>query len=641
MSQLFLHDTLLDGLNPAQLQAVTTIDGPVLVIAAPGSGKTSVLTRRIARMVRQGIKPEAILAVTFSRKAAGEMAERVGLLLGDKGVHDGLTIATFNSLGMKLIQQHHTALGYARPPRLLLEQGQRVVLDMVRKELRAEVSGQDMAAFISWNKSRLVPPDQVRSVSADPRDAVLAQAYAKYEDWLRTRAIYDFDDQIVLPVRLLEKQPDIRASVQATWTHLLIDEFQDTNRAQYRLARLLAGKRMNLFAVGDDAQGIYGFRAAELDNLLGFERDFPGTTRIMMEQNYRSTPQILDLANRLIRHNSEQIEKTIRAVKPPGEPWEQCICGDSFQEAEWVVSRIQALAIRGHPLDEIAVLYRTHAQAGLLIEQLDQAKIPYSAKRSGSFLEHPGLQELLGYLRLVPPSSGMADLGLEALLKHRGATAETISALTGTARMRKTALLDICRDARSCPLPTLAQQQVVLQTVAVIDSWRRFKEPVDKLILKILEDTRLRGQLENSRKEEARQKLDVLSTFHAMAQRWACKSAGELLRRVDDSLKPRKPKGRQRAVQLVTIHASKGLEWDTVFLMGLEQGTLPYQVAIEEGGIAEERRLCYVAVTRAKSRLLLSHSNQRIRFGHRRDAKPSSFLREMGAGSSAPEVREA
>ncbi|MEB3236933.1 MAG: ATP-dependent helicase [Candidatus Sericytochromatia bacterium] len=640
MSQLFLHDTLLDGLNPAQLQAVTTLNGPVLVIAAPGSGKTSVLTRRIARMVRQGIAPEAILAVTFTRKAAGEMAERVSLLLGDKDSQTKLTIATFNSLGMKLIQQHHAALGFARPPRLLVEQGQRMVIDLVRRELKADVSAQDVAAFISWNKSRLVAPDQVRSVSADPKDAVLAKAYAKYDDWLKTRCTYDFDDQIVLPVRLLEKHPEIRASVNATWTHLLIDEFQDTNKAQYRLARLLAGEAMNLFAVGDDAQGIYGFRAAELDNLLGFDRDFPGTIRIMMEQNYRSTPQILDLANQLIRHNSKQIEKTIRAVKPPGEPWEQCICPDSFQEADWIVGRIQALAAKGHPLDEIAVLYRTHAQAGLLIEQLDQAKIPYSAKRSGSFLEHPGLQELLGYLRLVPPSSSMAELGLEALLKRRGAMAETVSALSGTARMRKKALLDVCRDARNCPLPTLAQQQTVLQTVAMIDGWRRFKGPVDALILQVLKDTGLRGQLENSRKEEARQKLDVLSTFHAIAQRWACRTVGELLRRVDDSLKPRKPKGRQKAVQLVTIHAAKGLEWETVFLMGLEEETLPYQLAIEEGGIAEERRLCYVAVTRAKSRLLLSYSNQRIRFGHRRDAMPSRFLREMGAGTTAPEVRQ-
>ncbi|MEB3299263.1 MAG: ATP-dependent helicase [Candidatus Sericytochromatia bacterium] len=641
MSQLFLHDTLMDGLNAAQTQAVATTDGPVLVIAAPGSGKTSVLTRRIARMVRQGIRPEAILAVTFTRKAAGEMAERIGLLLGDKGVLERLTLATFNSLGMRLIKQYHMQLGFARPPQLLLEQGQRMVLDMVRRDLRLDLTAQELAAYISSNKSRLVAPEQVKAVSADPKDAAMAQAYLKYEERLRGRGLYDFDDQIVLPVRLLEHHASARAEVNGRWTHLLIDEFQDTNKAQYRLAQLLAGDRMNLFAVGDDAQGIYGFRAAELENLLGFDKDFPGTTRIVMEQNYRSTPQILDLANRLIKHNSRQIAKTIRATKPPGDPWEQYISTDSFQEAEWIAGRIQNLATRGVPLDEIAVLYRTHAQAGLLIEQLDLAKIPYSAKKSGSFLEHPGLQEILGFLRLVPPANGMADLGLEALLKRKGATPETISALAGTARMRTCTMLEVCRQARQVPLPTLAQQQIVLQTVELIEAWRHFKGPPDALILKMLEDTRLRGQLEGSRKEEARQKLDVLATFHAMVQRWACRSVGEVLRRVDDAMKPRKPKGRQKAVQLMSIHASKGLEWEVVFLMGLEEETLPYQLAMEQGGIAEERRLCYVAVTRAKTRLFLSHSQQRIRFGHRRDAMPSRFLREMGAAVPDQEVRQA
>lgn len=658
MAQLLLGNPLLDGLNAEQVAAVTHVEGPLLVIAAPGSGKTSVLTRRIAHLILQGVPPEQILAVTFTRKAAGEMTERLVALLRDKKLVKRMTICTFNSLGLKLMEGRYERLGYARKPHLLLETTQRALFDVLRREHDAEdVPPGDLAAYITRAKSQLLDPTQVSRVSSDELEVKKARLYAAYEQRLRKQGLFDFDDQILLPVRLMEREPQSRAEIQARFAHVLVDEFQDTNRSQYRLMRLLGAPQDNVFAVGDDAQGIYGFRAADLDNLLGFRRDYPHGRQIVLETNYRSTPPIVSLANNLIKYNSRQIPKTIRAARPDSEPVTKMQCADSFEEARFVVTQIQALAGAGLPLDQIAVLYRTHAQSGLLIEALTTAKIPYTAKKSGHFFEHAAIQEVLGYLRLAmtptarpaataaepgkatatPPRSPhpLEQIALEQLLKRLGCQTDTLTILRAAAERDASTLFEACEKADRLPLPTLAQRGAVRHTVGVVRAWRTERRPIADLLLKILDDTQIRKSLERQRKEEARQRLDVLATFHEQVRRWNPQSIGEVFKKVEEQLEPKERKRKDKAVQLLTIHGSKGLEWDAVFVVGLEEGTLPYQMAIDEGGITEERRLCYVAITRARKWLYLSYGRERIRFGHRRDAIPSRFLREMSGGQPA------
>ncbi|MBU6430441.1 MAG: UvrD-helicase domain-containing protein, partial [Cyanobacteria bacterium REEB65] len=371
MAQLFLGNPLLDGLNAEQCLAVSEIQGPLLVIAAPGSGKTLVLTRRIAYLVHQGVAPEQILAVTFTRKAAGEMAQRLQALLRDKHLVGRITIATYNSLGGKLLEGKYERLGFTAKPHLLLETSQRALFDVLRRDVHAEeVRRDELAQYISSAKSRMLGPEDVKTICADEAEVKMARLFRAYQGRLLRQNLYDFDDQILLPIRLMQSDPAARAEIQARWSHVMVDEFQDTNKAQYALTRLLAAPHDNLFAVGDDAQGIYGFRAADLDNLLSFERDYPKGQRVIMETNYRSTPPIVELANNLIRFNSRQISKTIRASARVGEPVLLTQMHDSFEEAQLVCKRIGELAAAGIPLDAVAVLYRTHAQSGLLVEAL-------------------------------------------------------------------------------------------------------------------------------------------------------------------------------------------------------------------------------------------------------------------------------
>ncbi|MBM3268686.1 MAG: UvrD-helicase domain-containing protein [Candidatus Sericytochromatia bacterium] len=635
MAQLLLGNPLLDGLNAEQAAAVTHGAGPVLVIAAPGSGKTTVLTRRIAFLILGGVPPERILAVTFTRKAAAEMKERLIALLRDRHLVGRLTICTFNSLGLKLLDGRYERLGFPRKPHMLVDSLQRSLFDVIRREVDAEeISAGDLAGYITRAKSNLLDPTQVSRVSSDEAEVKKARLYALYEQRLRKQGLMDFDDQIALPVRLIERDPASRAELQGRFSHILVDEFQDTNRAQYLLTRLLAAPEDNVFAVGDDAQGIYGFRAADLDNLLGFERDYPRGRRILLETNYRSTPPIVAMANHLIRCNSRQIPKTIRAAAAGGEPVTRIQCADSFDEARAVVDQVKLLAQAGVKLDQIAVLYRTHAQSGLVIEALATERIPYSAKKSGHFFEHPAIQEVLGYLRLVAPSArghAQETLALEQLFKRLGCTIDTLSLLRAAADKHHCSLFEAGERADQLPLPSLAQRGAVKHVVGMIKAWRADRRPVADVLLRILDDTQIRKSLERQKREEARQRLDVLATFHEQVNRWNLRTATEVFKMVEEHLEPRdkKSKRKEPAVQLLTIHAAKGLEWDAVFVVGLEEGTLPYQMAIEEGAITEERRLCYVAITRARRYLYLSYGRERIRFGHRRDAIPSRFLREM------------
>lgn len=631
MSQLSFTNPLLDGLNPEQHDAVSTLNGPVQVIAAPGSGKTTVLTRRLAYLIQSGVRPENILAVTFTKKAATEMSGRVAKLVG-KETASKLTAATFNSLGLKLLEGRYERLGFTVPkPHLLLESTQRSIFDVLLREHAAEdIRYEDLAAYISWAKSTLTSPNQVKRISADPNEGRMAALYMAYQKRLLKQNLIDFDDQIRLSIDLLQLHDDVRAEIQAQFTHVLVDEYQDTNKAQYTLLRLLAAPQNNLFAVGDDAQGIYGFRAADLDNILSFNRDFPDAKTIFLAKNYRSAPAIVKLANRLISHNAKQIKKTIEACRPSqGQKVRQVQAPDQFAEAQEVVAQIKELILQGTPPEEIAVLYRTHAQSAIVIEALISEEIPYVVKSSGSFWEQAEIVDMLNFLRLaLHKPHPLADVAFENLLRRIGVSKESLSMLKVESEREEVSLWEAALRVQRIPLATLQQRSLVQHSVAMVMGWRKSGLKPADLTLKILHETGYKRSLEGMKGEKARQKLDTLSTLHEQIKRWNPESLYELFRQVENQTRPRKTK-KTEAVQLLSIHASKGLEWEAVFVIGMEEGTLPYQIALDEGELSEERRLCYVAITRAKRYLQLSYVRERKRFGQKQSMVPSRFLAEM------------
>ncbi|MEB3195917.1 MAG: ATP-dependent helicase [Candidatus Sericytochromatia bacterium] len=640
MSQLNLLAThagvnpLLANLNAEQRVAVTELDGPVLVVAAPGSGKTTVLTNRVAYMLEQGIAPDAILAVTFTKKAATEMAERVSKAVGSKAIAERLTIGTFHSICLRLLDGHYDKLGYAtaKAPALVTPAVQRTIFELIAREQSfADIKFDQLAMFISRAKCTLVSAEAIKRHSSDPDEVRYAHLYGAYQKRLVRQNLMDFDDQIGLAVRLLETDATVAAALQARYTHVLVDEYQDTNRAQYELLKLLAGARRNLFAVGDDAQGIYGFRAADLNNILNFQRDYPGTRQLFLETNYRSTPQIVSLANSLIAHNAGRIEKTIKAARPAGRDSVNIAqYADNFAEAEAVAERI-AEHIRGGVIpDEIAILIRTHAQGMPLLDALAQREIPFTVKKSSSFYEQAEVAETLSYLRLSMRSRhALADLAMERLLIKLGLTKDALAMIKVEAERQQTDFVSACHQVDAIPLPTLAQKGLIKHVLAMIHGWQRFEGSVAELYHQIISQTQYKAKLEKGKGQGDAQRLDCLAAMHAQIKRWEPKNVRELFSRIETATQPPKGNRRTGAVQIMTVHASKGLEWDAVFVVGVEEGVLPYQTALDDGDLSEERRLCYVAITRARRYLHLSYGRERQRFGNAKDVSPSRFLNEM------------
>jgi DNA helicase-2/ATP-dependent DNA helicase PcrA len=630
---------LLQGLNEAQRLAVQTLDGPILVVAAPGSGKTTVLTNRVAHMLQSGIQPEAIMAVTFTKKAATEMQERIAKKVGGKALAERIMIGTFHSICLKLLDGKYKLLGYPteKQPHLVTPGVQRAIFDLLIRENKMEdVRFDDLAAFISRAKSMLVFPAAIKRQSADPAEVRYAHLYGEYQKRLEKQNLIDFDDQLCLAVRLLAEHPEVAKEVRARYTHILVDEYQDTNRAQYELLRLLAAPRNNIFAVGDDAQGIYGFRAADLNNILNFKKDYPGTKDILLETNYRSTPQIVALANNLITHNAARLDKTIRAANA-GDAKSVLITQfpDNFAEADQIAERILEHMRLGIIPDEIAILYRTHAQAMPFMDALGSREIPFTVKKSDSFYERVEIAETLSYMRLAQRGRHpLTELALEKLLGKLGLAREALAMLKVEAERQQTDLMSICYQVETVPLPTLAQKGLVKHVLAMIRGWQNWQGPVADLYKAVLDQTHYRQKLEKKKGEDNSQKMDCLGAMYEQIKRWEPKDVRELFQRIEQASKPPKKDKKTGAVQLLTIHGSKGLEWDAVFVVGLEEGVLPYQVALDEGDLAEERRLCYVAITRARKFLQLSYGRERSTFGKAKDATPSRFMNEMTAAAT-------
>ncbi len=632
----------LDRLNPAQRAAVIYLDGPLLVLAGAGSGKTRVITRKIAHMVAEcGIRPEAIAAVTFTNKAAREMKARVGELLSEERAQ-GLMVSTFHTLGMRLLREEHARIDYKRGFTLFDAEDSltllRELLKLERAE-KAEILERAQWQISAW-KSGLLTPETAVQQATDDNARRHARLYLDYERHLKAYNAMDFDDLIAKPVHLLEQDVEARDKWQARLRYLLVDEYQDTNAAQYRLLKLLAGSRAAFTAVGDDDQSIYSWRGAEPKNLSLLKEDFPVLKVVKLEQNYRSTRRILRVANKLIGNNPHLFEKQLWSDLGEGEPIRLMACSDAQGEAERVVTEITAHKLKHRSRNgDFAILYRSNHQSRLFEKALREQKLNYELSGGTSFFDRGEVRDLVAYLRLlVNPDDDSAFLRI-VNLPRRELGAVTLEKLGSYAGQRHLSLFATCFDAGlKSQLPERGAEKLHEFAVWVSKTAERAEsEPAAQVVKQMLEDIGYEGWLRDSAKDlpTAERKWENVQEFVA----WLDKPGGATGTLVDtlsrlalmDMLDRNADDKNEDAVQLMTLHAAKGLEFPHVYLVGMEEEILPHRNSLEGDSLEEERRLCYVGITRARQTLTLSYADQRKKYGEVIGCEPSRFLKELPA----------
>ncbi|HEU4827763.1 MAG TPA: UvrD-helicase domain-containing protein [Gemmatimonadales bacterium] len=633
----------LQSLNPSQREAVAHVHGPLLVLAGAGSGKTRVLTTRIASLIEQhGVPPERIFAVTFTNKAAGEMKERIGRLLERDPA--GLWIGTFHSLSARLLRREADLLGFTRQF-TIYDQDDSVSLVRRLMEQRGHstktFTPRAVQSVISGAKNRMQSPEALAaSAGFDRLAAAAADVYGALGPALKAANAMDFDDLLLHPLTLFREHPDRLERYRERFQFILVDEFQDTNRAQYELIRLL-GAHGNVCAVGDDDQSIYGWRGADVRNMREFQRDFPGTKLVRLEENYRSTQAVLDAANGVIAENAGRIGKTLRTRRQGGESLTLLAAADERDEAEWVVRELERRRAAGEwALEEMAVLYRTNAQSRAFEEAFRRAGIPYRLIGATSFYERREVKDLLAYLRLVAnpaddeaflravsvPKRGLGDTSIAMLLE---AGARWQRPLLETARLAD-GIPDLRPNARSAFRAFAALVDRIAVSAAtgtpaeILEEVIRVTEYESHLLAEGLE-----GQ---ERWENVRELLASAANWSEVVE--PAEDDGTPLERflAEAALVSANDRvtGQDQGVTLMTLHTAKGLEWPVVVLAGLEDGLFPLARAADQPeGVEEERRLCYVGLTRAKDKLYVTWARARRRGGELRPGAPSRFLRAL------------
>jgi len=632
----------LDRLNPAQRTAVEYLEGPMLVLAGAGSGKTRVITRKIAHMVSErGISPSNIAAVTFTNKAAREMKARVGELLSEERAQ-GLTVSTFHTLGMRILREEHARIGYRRGFTLFDAEDSlsllRELLKVERAE-KAEILERAQWQISAWKSGLLTPEAAIKKAENDS-DRRHARLYMDYQRNLQAYNAMDFDDLISKPVHLLESDAEARDKWQDRLRYLLVDEYQDTNAAQYRLLKLLAGVRAAFTAVGDDDQSIYSWRGAQPQNLALLQQDFPALKVVKLEQNYRSTRRILKVANALIGHNPHLFEKKLWSELGDGEPIRLIACPDAAGEAERVVTEITAHKLRYKTRNgDFAILYRSNHQSRLFEKALREQKLPYDISGGTSFFDRGEVRDLVAYLRLlVNPEDDSAFLRI-VNLPRRELGPVTLEKLGAFAGKKHISLFGACFEAGL----KAEMQERAAEKLHEFATWvsktaeQAESEPAAAVVEQMLEDINYRGWLEESAKDlpTAERKWENVQEFVEWLEKPYGKSEGGTLAdtlgklALMDMLDRNADDKDGDSVQLMTLHAAKGLEFPHVFLVGMEEEILPHRNSLEGDALEEERRLCYVGITRARQTLTLSYADKRKKYGEEISCEPSRFLKEL------------
>jgi DNA helicase-2/ATP-dependent DNA helicase PcrA len=632
-------ETYLADLNPAQREAVLHTEGPVLVVAGAGSGKTRVLTRRIAHLLGAvGVKPPEILAITFTNKAAAEMRERVVDLVGPPA--GAAWVMTFHAACGRILRREAQRLGY-RSNFTIYDQADQVRLvkrcleELERDPKRFTPRG--IHSQISNAKNTLVGPVEYAERVSSFYDQTVAEVFDLYQKRLFASNAVDFDDMLFLTVDVLERFPEAREKWQEAFRYVLVDEYQDTNHAQYRFLQLLAEKHRNVFAVGDPDQSIYGFRGADIRNVLEFEKDFPGSYTIALEQNYRSTQHILDAANGVISHNRERKEKNLWSELGEGEAVRVVEVEDEHAEARYVAAEIALLVEEGFSGSEVAVFYRMNAQSRVLEDILVRQGIAYQVIGGPRFYERAEVKDLIAYLQVLDNPYDAVSLLRIANRPRRGIGDSSLARLATWADQREISLWEATAEAEMAGVGA-APQKALRAFRGTIESLMSAAMELDvpELIEEVLARSGYLESLEAERTIEAQGRMENLQELVSVAREWREQteepSLSAFLQEVSLYSDQDAIRGDGSLVTLMTLHNAKGLEFRAVYLIGMEEGIFPHSRSIEEQGIEEERRLCYVGMTRAQERLTLLHASSRMLFGGRNHNLPSRFLDELPDG---------
>jgi len=625
-------------LNPAQQEAVCHTGGPLLILAGAGSGKTRVLTHRIAHLISIGVHPGSILAVTFTNKAAGEMRSRVENLVGPAGHH--VWVGTFHATCTRILRADGSAIGINPKFAIYDTQDQLAAVKSALEEV--DLSDKNFApravlSAISAAKNALLNPGQYEQKAADFWTRSVARVYSVYQRILERCNALDFDDLILEAAHLFSANPGLLDRYQERWRYILIDEYQDTNHAQYTLVKLLAGKYRQICVVGDDDQSIYGFRQADVRNILDFERDYPEAKVIKLEQNYRSTGSVLAAANEVVRHNTSRKPKNLWTENPQGAPLMVYRALDEREEAVFVATEIERLRREeGRGLSAYALLYRTNAQSRPFEEVFIQRGLAYRIVGGLRFYERKEIRDILSYLRLLSNPSDVMGFQRVINLPKRGIGEASVDRIINYALERGIDLLTAAAEADKISGLTAKARAGLLRFAATMDKAVHKGGTVLDITRKLLEDTGYLAELQAENTPEAEARLENMQEFLALTAQFNRESDDPSLEAFLETVSlvadaDTYDSGAD-AVVLMTLHTAKGLEFPVVFLVGLEEGIFPHSRSLERpGDLEEERRLCYVGITRAKQLLYLTSAASRSLYGEARTSFPSRFLREIPA----------
>lgn len=616
----------IDDLNKEQQDAVLRTEGPLLILAGAGSGKTRVLTTKIAYLIEEiGISPYNILAITFTNKAAKEMSDRLYKMIGEKA--KVAQVSTFHSFGVKILRENYEYLGYDKNFVIMDSDDSLAVIKRILKENDLDPKAYNPNAIrnkISSCKNELMSPNEFEKYAVSDFDKIILMVYKNYEDTLKKNNSIDFDDLLILPIKLFREYPSVLQAYQERFQYVLIDEYQDTNEAQYILTKLVSAKYKNICCVGDVDQSIYSFRGANYRNILNFEKDYKDTAIIKLEQNYRSTTTILDAANDVIKNNKERKDKNLWSNKGTGEKITYYRAFNGIDEAQYVTREIKKLINNGIEYENIAILYRTNAQSHVMEEELLKDSIPYRIVGGVGFYSRKEIKDVLAYLRLIYNTRDNISLLRIINTPRRGIGNKTISNLIEKSNEMGTSIYEAITSGKELEFKLLIEK--LKEESASLT--------LTELVDKILDVTGIKKEYEEDKTLESDIRLEYLEELKTVTrtfeERDGIVSIEDFLLEVSLVSDVNEYKDDKNRVSLMTIHSVKGLEFDYVFIIGLEEGIFPHVNSIMlESDLEEERRLCYVAITRAKEKLYIVNARTRMMFGRDSANLPSRFIGEI------------